>query len=47
MGPNDKKILDKYQDCCKDKETREEIFKLMQHEDESLEDYVEHFTYNM
>jgi hypothetical protein len=42
-----KKFLDKYQDYCKDKERREEVFKMMQHEDESLEDYVEWFTYNL
>jgi hypothetical protein len=42
-----KKFLDKYQDYCKDKERREEVFKMMQHEDESLEDYVERFTYNL
>jgi len=35
-----KKFHDKYQDYCKDKERREEVFKMMQHEDESLEDYV-------
>jgi hypothetical protein len=42
-----KKFLDKYQDYCKDKERREEVLKMMQHEDESLEDYVERFTYNL
>jgi hypothetical protein len=41
------KFLDKYQDYCKDKERREEVFKMMQHEDESLEDYVERFSYNL
>jgi hypothetical protein len=42
-----KKFLEKYQDYCKDKERREEVFKMMQHEDESLEDYVEWFNYNL
>jgi hypothetical protein len=42
-----KKFLEKYQDYYKDKEIREEVFKMMQHEDESLEDYVEWFTYNL
>jgi len=36
-----KKFLDKYQDYCKDKERREKVFKMMLHEDESLEEYVE------
>ena len=36
-----KKVLDKYQYYYKDKERREEVFKMMQHEDDSLEDYVE------
>jgi hypothetical protein len=42
-----KNFLDKYQYYCKDKEIREEFFKMMQHEDESLEDYIERFTYNL
>jgi hypothetical protein len=32
-----KKFLDQYQDYYKDKERRQEVFKMMQHEDESLE----------
>jgi hypothetical protein len=36
-----KKFLEKYQDYCKDKERREEVFWMTQHEYESLEDYVE------
>jgi hypothetical protein len=42
-----KKFLEKYQDYCKDKERREEVFRMMQHEDESLEDYIEWFNYNL
>jgi hypothetical protein len=38
-----KKFLDKYQYYCKDKE-REDVFRMMQHEDDTLEDYVERFT---
>jgi len=41
------KFLEKYQDYYKDKEIREEIFKVMQHEDERPKDYVEWFTYNL
>jgi hypothetical protein len=42
-----KKFLEKYQDYCKDKERREEVFRMMQHEDEILEDYIERFNYNL
>jgi len=42
-----KKFPDKYQYYYKDKERREEVFKMLQHEDESLRDYVEWFTYNL
>jgi hypothetical protein len=42
-----KKFLEKYQDYCKDKERREEVFRMTQHEDEILEDYVERFNYNL
>jgi hypothetical protein len=31
----------------KDKERREEVFRMMQHEDDILEDYVEWFNYNL
>jgi hypothetical protein len=41
------KFLEKYQDYCKDKERREEVFRMTQHEDESLEDYVKIFNYNL
>ena len=36
-----KKSLDKYEDYRKDKERREEVFWMTQHEHESLEYYVE------
>jgi len=42
-----KKFLDKYQEYCKDKERREEVFKMMQHEDKIIEDYVNLFVYNL
>jgi hypothetical protein len=41
------KFLEKYQDYCKDKERREEVFKMTQHEFEILEDYVKRFNYNL
>jgi hypothetical protein len=42
-----KKFLDKYQYYYKDKSRREEVFKMMQSEDESMKDYVEWITYNL
>jgi hypothetical protein len=42
-----KKFMEKYQDYCKDKERREEVFRMTQHEDERLEDYVERFNYDL
>jgi hypothetical protein len=41
------KFLKKYQDYYKDKERREEVFRMMQHEDENLEEYVKRFNYNL
>jgi hypothetical protein len=41
-----KKFLEKYQDYCKDKERREEVF-MMQDDDGSLEDYIERFNHNL
>jgi hypothetical protein len=38
-------FLRKYQDYCKSKDSRNDIFKIQQLEDESLEDYMERFTY--
>ena len=39
-------FLKKYQDYCKSKDSRNDIFKMQQQEDESLEDYLEIFLYN-
>lgn len=41
-----KKFLEKYQDYYKDKERREEVFRMMQYKDESLKDCVKSFNYN-
>ena len=38
-------FLKKYQDYCKTKESRNDIFKVQQLEDETLEDYMERFGY--
>jgi hypothetical protein len=40
-------FLKKYQDYCKAKDVREEIFKMTQEDDVSLEDYIEKFQYNL
>jgi hypothetical protein len=42
-----KKFLEKYQDYCKEKERREEVFRMTQHEYEIFEDYVKRFNYSM
>jgi hypothetical protein len=40
-------FLERYQNYCKDEERRGEVFRMTQHEDESLEDYVEIFKNNL
>lgn len=40
-------FISKYQDYCRTKDLREEIFRITQKEDEILEDYVERFCYNL
>ena len=39
-------FLEKYQEYCNTKEKREELFKMVQKEDESLEDFLERLLYN-
>jgi hypothetical protein len=39
-------FLGKHQDFFKERNLREEIFKMTQKDDESLQDYVERFQYN-
>jgi hypothetical protein len=41
------RFLQKYQDYCKVRDIREEIFRMTQKEEETLEDYVERFQYNL
>ena len=41
------RFLKKYQDYCKVRDIREEIFRMTQKEEETLEDYVERFQYNL
>ena len=40
-------FLAKYQDYCRTRERKEELFKMVQKEDESLEDFVERLQYNL
>jgi hypothetical protein len=42
-----KTFLGKYQDYCKEKDHKEEIFRMSQKEDKSLEYYVEWVNYNL
>ena len=41
-----KTFLKKYQDYCKSKDSNDDIFKMQQQKDESLEEYLERFIYN-
>ena len=40
-------FLNKYQEYCKTRDSRNDIFRMQQQEDESLEDYVEMLSYNL
>lgn len=40
-------FLSKYQDYCRTRDLREEVFRMTQNDDESLENYVEQFHYNL
>ena len=40
-------FLRKYQEYCRTKDKREELFKMVQKYDESLEDFVERILYNV
>ena len=40
-------FLSKYQDYCQTRDLKEEIFRITKKEDESLEDYMERFHYNL
>ena len=43
-----KKIfLKKYQPYCRTRDSKDDIFRMTQHEDENLEDYLERFVYNL
>ena len=40
-------FLEKYKDCCMPHNLKDEVFKMMQKEDENLEDFIEIFSYNV
>ena len=42
-----KTFLKKYQAYCTSKDSKDDIFRMSQKEDESLEEYLERFLYNM
>jgi hypothetical protein len=41
------KFLKKYQDYCRTKDSRNDIFKMKQQDEESLEDFLERFTFTL
>ena len=40
-------FLKKYQPYCRTRDSKDDIFKIIQHEDENLEDYLERNLYNL
>ena len=40
-------FLNKYQEYCRARDQKEELFKMSQREDESLKDFVERLEYNV
>jgi len=40
-------FLKKYQDCCRSRELKHEIFQMVARLNEALEEYVEYFQYNL
>ena len=40
-------FLEKYQEYCNTEDKREELFKMVQKDDESMEDFVERLLYNV
>ena len=40
-------FLEKYQEYCNTKDKREELFKMVHKDDESLEDFAERLLYNL
>ena len=40
-------FLNKYQPYCRSKDSKDDIFRMNQQEDENLEEYLERFVYNL
>ena len=40
-------FLKKYQPYCRTRDSKDDIFRMTQHEEENLEDYLEIFLYNL
>lgn len=40
-------FLEKYQDYYKSRDVKEEIFKLVENDDENMEEFVEYFQYSL
>ena len=40
-------FLKKYQPYCRSRDSREDVFRMTQQEDENLEEYLERFAYNL
>ena len=40
-------FLKKYQPYCRTRDSKDEIFRMTQHKDENLQDYLERFLYNL
>lgn len=47
LGRYENVFLNRYQDYCRSRDQREEIFRMAQKEDEIVEDFNEHFQYNL
>ena len=47
MGTKKITFLDKYEDYCMPHNLKDDFFKMMQKEDENLEDLIERLSYNL
>jgi hypothetical protein len=47
LGSNERIFLKKYQDYCRSRELKDEIFQMTARPNETLEEYVERFQYNL
>jgi len=47
LESNERAFSKKYQDYCRSRELKDEIFQMVARPNETLEEYVEHFQYNL